>query len=306
MKKDITNKIVNTLEQNCLYEDEDLAFRLPACNNIDAFFDKYKKNNSRVHNFPKNITRDHYGYIELDEMPFLVSNVPSDGHSKAFWILLQNGSKILLKEDEYYNQMLELMYMELCNQLNMPCAKYDVAKFENKTYIASQSFLKQDEFLVDVYNFDKKRELLEIDYLIKRAFKYKDEERMLKTVFIDTLTNNKDRFSHNFTMISNGKGLKPSPLYDNGGCCDAVDKAIYQLPSYEYDNTHDYVFYGILKSGIISDWIKDGIKNINVEKIAEELQKKKGIIPDGSIFVDFNNAINENLDSIKCLIKKDF
>lgn len=296
-------KVIKTLEKNLLYEDPAYTHLDIDANMEEDFFKKYKFKDDGKNNFPRKISRDNYGNILLDEIPYLVSNLPSDGNFESHWVLLSNGSKILVKEIDYCMQLFELMFKGLCDQLGIACAEYDLVKTD-KVYLASQSFLKTNEFLFDYYEFTGKAELkiikskikkLEINDLVEKAKRINDTDRMLKTIFIDTITNHYDRFPYNYKIIKNNFGYFSSPLFDNGGCCESIEKFLYQRVSHNDSIEKEDILYKLLTYKEFFDWFIQNVDNINIEQIAENIYKRKHIYVDSCIYEDFDKTVSDGL-----------
>lgn len=297
------NKVIKVLEENRLFDDcENKIF----INKPNEFFDNYKLNYSSKHFIPNNATRKD-GAILLDEIPYIVSDLNNnEGHTYGFWILLCNGSKLFLKEEPYQYLELELVFKELCKQLNIPCANYELVKMNDKYYTASLSFLKQDEFLFDYYDlerilraiernpFPEDTQKIEIDELLKKSYEVKNNVHLLKTIFIDTLTNNKDRFPHNYKLIKTRSGFKNAPLFDNGGCLNKIHKNIFQMPSYNGRIDNESIYFRLLQDDNIRNYMIDNITKIKPEKIASNIYSDKKLIISDITYTDFDAVISEN------------
>ncbi|MEG2351297.1 MAG: hypothetical protein RSA10_01070 [Bacilli bacterium] len=308
--------IVKTLTENNLFENYKKTATRCDINLENDFFNSYHFNASSKHYFDKNIERDRDGFIKLDETPFIISNKKnSGGHSNGFWILLNNGSKVFLKEDNLDNAFLELMFMYLAKNLNISCANYDIVTFKNKLYIASLSFLNQKESLNDYYNLEsifRSQHLnpypeivqkIEIKDMIKKANVINHASFLRKTIFIDTLTNNRDRFPHNFKVITNDKKTRICPLFDNGGCCDFVEKNFFQMVSSNGLLDIESVFMELLNDGDFNNWIYKVLNKLNVDDLLEKIYNEKKIIINHNTYNYFKKTISNNKDILNDTIK---
>ena len=72
------DKIIKILEENRLYEDKP---DLIETNKINDFFKNYKLNKSSNNPLPSTIKRNKDGFLILDNEPFIVSDLKTDGHN---------------------------------------------------------------------------------------------------------------------------------------------------------------------------------------------------------------------------------
>lgn len=300
------SKVIDILKSNRLY-DESYNRNEIAGNKIDTFLDTYKYNPTKKHFYPKNITRDKNGNILLDEIPYIVSNIYVNGDNKPFWIILNNGSKILIKDVSNETIELELLIMYFLKELDMSCAKYDRVLLNGKTYISSNSFLRNSEEI----NFVLPVPGRNIEQNIEITRKYNAYIFYLKTVLIDRLYGNIDRHA-NFGIITgthmHGNPAPPriTPLFDNG------DKSLFReyehdqlFPGINGDDSMDTVISYLLNYEFIEFFIKDKLKNMSLEKCASLLEKEKGIVVSNDVesaykklehfFKDSENEVNDAL-----------
>ena len=97
------DKIKTILKANHLFDENnnresfDVSF-----NRLDEFYDTYKQNHTNKQSIPE-VKRDKNGRIILEEIPFVVSNLEKENIN---WLLLNNGTKLLLKKNRDTNEMI--------------------------------------------------------------------------------------------------------------------------------------------------------------------------------------------------------
>lgn len=289
------DKIIKVLEENRMYNDYNN--KIEFFNEIE-FFKNYKLNKTSIHKIPSYIKRNKDGLLMLDDTTFIKNTFSeSEGHNNAYWLLLDNGSKILLKDVEYDEICMELLFMEFANAINIPNAKYDVATLNGKTYLASICFTSVDDLLFDYYDLKGKPEINIVD-LIKKAKKINQEEFIKKMLIIDLLTNNKDRFPNNLRAIIRNKNYIICPLFDNG-LCTLGKKNFYTLPSYKNStNTKDIISF-LLEDKNINNWYLNTVLNVDVSNLKERLMKNKKFFIDDSI----NDLFCKTIENTKELVR---
>lgn len=295
------NLIVKTLEENRLFEDN---YDEIISNNLNKFFENYKLNKSNNNPLPQNLKRDDNGFIILDNEPFIISNLKTDGHNENQWILFNNGSRALLKNIYYDEICMELLFQELANVLNIPCAKYDVVTLDGNPFLISQSFLSLDEYLFDYYNVEYKT-FIDIETLIEDSKKIDQEKHVRKTIFIDLLTNHIDRFPHNFKVIIHNGNKKISPLYDNGLCCIGHKyKRSFVLLWYKDSIEPSDIIEFLISDKDFNDWVLKYINYINPTYFEDKIKQEKGIYIDDEMKELFTKNVKENQNLVKEILKK--
>lgn len=304
------SEIIKILEKNRLYDDRsDIEI---SSNLLNVFLKTYKHNETNFNFLPNSITRDNNGYIDLSRIPFISSNNKEEGHTNKFWILLNNGSRILLKETKNIKSAeLELLFDELANELNIPVASYDIGKISNTLYLISSSFLQSNEFLFDKYQFKKhkikneKIELYEIKKLLEKIDNLSLRNHLYKTLFIDRFTDNFDRIPNNLKIIMPSKNTRICPLYDNDKCCDKdfEKKKLYMVFSNEGKYDSENIFKFLLDNKEFSEYINNTKRNVNIDKLCTNIYNNKNILISSESINDFSNTINENEYHLKETIK---
>lgn len=146
------------------------------------------------------------------------------------WFETKNGDALFKTCDLFsYSDMRmlnEVLCYRLCESLNIPCAKYEPAYFNNaqKTKgILSYNFLKPNQKLISLKTFletDDFKSFVEIMSALKakQGFYNLDlnqiQENLYKMMIFDLLTYQTDRHLQNISLVT-GKEMKLSPLYDN-------------------------------------------------------------------------------------------
>ena len=243
--------------------------------------------------------RNKDGLIILDDKPFIINDAVTDGHNKAQFIVLTNGSRILLKEVEKDEMYMELLFKELADFLNIPCASYDIVTLNNHEYLASNSFLDIDDLLFDYYKlYEYKNQIkysnieINIKNLISKSNEINQTEFLLKAIFIDILTKNNDRFPNNFRAILRNNNMDICPLFDNGLCgLNRKYHAAY-LTYNNRQNTYDILNY-IMSYKALKDWINKLLPFIDCDTLKDNIYRKKGIYIDDKTSKIFANNVTE-------------
>lgn len=287
-------KIIKILEENRLYDDCPIYVKV---NKKDDFLKNYKINNTSYNPLPSNIKRNNDGYILLSELPFIISDLDTNTRRKAFWILLDNGSRFFIKTEDDDEMENELLFKELAKILNIPCANYDIAILGDKTYTISNSFLGIDDFIFDYYELNKyqHQEYVDIDKLLDKAKEINQDLFLRKTLVIDGLVKNVDRFPKNFrTIINNGQNII-CPLFDNGLRVKALVTEPYINNSSNFNTIIEY----LMQDNNFKNWIYNYIINKDIPDIRQIIQNEKNIYIDDKTYDSFLTYLNEGKAIIK-------
>lgn len=281
----------NILKENKIYNDY-LPNSEILVNKPDVFFSNYKLNNTNINNFPTNITRDSNGAIILDEIPFIKENYPD---TDLFWVVLDNGSRILIKYTSQDKIEQEIFITQLLKELKIKCAEYDKVKLNGKSYLASLSFLAPNEKIVT------NEEILSIDEGFNASLKNNSELHYLKTIFADRLYGNRDRFPNNYGMIhSYNNPDRICPLFDSGDFCFSKISDS-RFPKINGKNDLDIVMNYLLSNNEIMNWVENIMTNVNLNKIYTQLIENKIRLSETTYenfkfyFKDVENIINDEL-----------
>lgn len=292
------NKIIKILKQNHLY-DETRALKIRDCNKLSEFLDTYKINHTNKQKLPNNITRDENGRIILDEIPFIPSNKKVDGRHKNTWIILNNGTKLFIKNDRkhYYNEC-ELIIMYFLKSLNINCANYDIATFKNNELLISPSFLRNGEEIIKPFE-----EIPKLNEGYETLKAHNSEIHFLKTCFADRIYGNIDRFPLNFGIITGGKICNRNaqdricPLFDNFddnstffreekyGFFPYLDKNILSC--------NEFINY-LLEYEEIMHWVNGPLRETNLYNVVQKLCKEKNIYVDDETYSKFQNFFKDS------------
>ncbi len=279
--------IRKVLDENKMLENNFLQ-----SNKMQEFKKTYKLNVSNKNCFPKNIKRNKDGYIILDDIPFIMTNTENkDGHNNTYWLILENGSRILLKEVLYTEIMSELLFKELAKKLDVQSANYDVGILNNKIYLISPSFLRIGEKLVDYYNLSFNNYEVDVKELTDKAKKIKQDLFIRKMLTIDMLSENEDRFPNNFRTIQSKKNIRICPLYDNG-LAKGTFKFNTIIPSVNGNTDPVDVFSYLMKNEEYKLWVLNKILNKNLYSLNEVIKLEKGIYIDEEITKSFEESID--------------
>lgn len=292
----INDKIVNIVSKNKMINTGNNNVEV---NKEDEFLLNYTFNPSHIHKIPDNIKRNTDGFLKLDNTPFIFNNYSSDGHNEAFWLLLANGSKIFLKKVPYKEICIELLFQELANSLFVPSAKYDVVIINNEIYLASPNFIGDKDLITDYYDINEKC-YVDIEELIEQAKKIKQEQYVKKMLTIDLLTDNKDRFPHNFKAIIREEKYVICPLFDNGLCgkYGKNNKRIIIPPAYKGSTDINDIISPLSHDKTLRKWYENIVLKQDASLFKNEIYRKKGICIDQ----DINDMFIENVNNGQSLI----
>ena len=142
------DKIKTILKANHLFDENnnresfDVSF-----NRLDEFYGTYKQNHTNKQSIPE-VKRDKNGRIILEEIPFVVSNLEKENIN---WLLLNNGTKLLLKKNRDTNEndfevlisynggkLKKVKYTKgyITNLvLDDTLCKYEIRKIDDKNYL---------------------------------------------------------------------------------------------------------------------------------------------------------------------------
>lgn len=301
-------RITNVLTNNNLY-DEKKKVDIKCCNKVDEFFETYKYNGSSKQHFPKNIARDDTGKILLNEIPFIVSNQSVLDKEDLKWIILNNGTRLLIKQRDYsqyeiYNE-LEIIIMYFLKSINISCANYDIGLLDGKEVLITPSFLTPNEKIV---TFDNPYNIKEFYEFLKQ---YNMQIHYLKTIFSGKMYGDVDRFPRNFGRIDgiNKKGKivhRNCPLFDNAEKNAILKREEPYLNNVYIDSEEnfkaDVIFNYLLTYEEIMNWVKTTICKVNLDQIIEKIKVDKNIIISNeayskinSFFKDRESIINDEL-----------
>lgn len=286
-------KIIKTLEENRLYNDN---YHEVYINKIQDFFDSYHVNKSSKNKLPKSVKRNKDGFLILDNEPYIISDLIPDGHSEAFWMLLSNGSRILLKEADYEEIQNELLFKYLCKWLDIPCANNDVALFEGNVYLLSPSFLSLNEFLLDYYEVKKKKSI-DVKELTEKAKQINQDSFVRKTLLVDMLTDNQDRFPNNFKVISGNDKTRICPLYDNGMLRQCKKWSYVTLFVGESQDNYDIISY-LIGSPEFKSWCLNKLISKSYPSLKKQIYADKGIYVDDALSNAFDKDVKDGISLV--------
>lgn len=287
-------KIKEILILNNLY-DQNKPIDIEKSNNIETFFQTYhtdpEKKKGKI--LTEKAERDENGFIILENLPFLYSNKIASNPTNN-WILLNNGAKVLIKQQEKIIEN-ELLIMYFLKSLNVSCANYEPVLLNGKKCLATPSFLKPGEEII--MPFTNNTNNIELTY--EEAKKYRNDIHYLKTIFTDRIYGNVDRGSNNYGIIE-GKNFnkrkqpKNCPLFDNGECIFRPR----QHPLFPHLNggsrdINETISY-LLTNEEIMHWVINPMKKTNLQTIAERLKREKGFIVSDITYNNFENYFKDS------------
>ena len=290
------DKIKTILKANHLFDENnnkesfDVKF-----NKLDEFYDTYKQNHTNKQSIPE-VKRDKEGSIVLEEIPFVVSNLEDENIN---WLLLNNGTKLLLKKNRLKEENdFEVLMTYFLKQLDMRHARYDVATFKDEEYLVSPSFLKNKEKII--LPFDKCPNIIEGYDKIKN---YGGESFFLKTCFVDRIYGNIDRFPKNFGIITgakiNGRNAQERlcPLYDNAAKNSVLVReekyGFFPYIDNEITSCQD-IFSYLLEYEEIMNFTGKQLRKSNIYKALCEMQKDKKITMNNDYYNKIQNFFKDS------------
>lgn len=290
------SKIISILEENRLFDDcKDEIYT----NKIADFFNNYKFNSTSSNPFPSYIKRNKDGYILLNDIPYIISDLETKTRKQSFWMLLDNGSRIFVKEAEEDEMENELLFQELCKTLNIPCANYDIALYNGDKFLVSNSFLAVNEIVYDYYKLEG-LDYVEIDDILFYANEINQGMHFKQTLTIDGLTKNVDRFPHNFkSILTEEHKNRICPLFDNG----LRDKFRITMPFIGNSASYNSILEYIMQDEKYKNWIKSYILDKKIPNVKDIIFRKKGIYIDKNNYDKFKTDLTEGKKLIKQVYK---
>lgn len=291
------DKIKTILKANHLYDKdnkklEDFDITL---NKLDEFYDTYKQNHTNKQSIPE-VKRDKEGRIILEEIPFIVSNTKE---LYINWLLLNNGTKLLIKENRLKEENdFEILMSYFLKQLDMKHARYDVATYKDKEYLVSPSFLRNGEKINLTF---EKHPNIKNGY--NKMKEYNGETFFLKTCFIDRIYGNIDRFPCNFGVITgakiNGKNAQTRlcPLFDNVDLNSVLVReekyGFFPYINNKISSCQD-IFSYLLEYEEIMNFTNKQLRKSNIYKALCEMEKDKKITMDNDWYNEIQNFFKDS------------
>lgn len=216
-------------------------------------------------------------------------------------------------ESKNYRMINELVCNKLANQLNIPCAEYEPATYEEDTGLVTYNVAKHHEKLInsgELYRYNIKENSYEefdnlIDYYKDRdIYNINKKQVMLdiyKIMVFDALTMQQDRHLYNIHFIIDklDNSLKVAPLIDNEFAFSG--KTFNSFLKYEREMNQTYMVKTAYKDAFTiaaKNYEKkfaldiDYVKNVeNLVKMAKDNEVRKKILLDYVNNFDINSAI---------------
>ena len=282
-------EIIKILQENNLYEENEKEIIV---NKKEDFLRNYKINKGSKNKFPKHLKRNLAGFLVLDDEPFIISNKHINNSESCFWILLTNGSRILLKDCSFKEMEKELLFKELCKELDVSCANYDIILMNGKTYLARPSFLSLNEYLYNYYGLTDNTQI-DLRKLIHDSKAIRQDFFVSKMLMIDILAQNKNRFPDNFRVIKSPNQMKICPLFNNGIQKDTSNNNIVIHGFYQNSEIIEY----LMQDEIFKEWCFSKIisRSKPIPNFRETLLTEKGI------YVDKHDSFRANIEDGRVL-----
>ena len=290
------DKIKTILKANHLFDENnnresfDVSF-----NRLDEFYDTYKQNHTNKQSIPE-VKRDKNGRIILEEIPFVVSNLEKENIN---WLLLNNGTKLLLKKNRDTNENdFEVLISYFLKHLDIKHAKYDVATFNGKEYLVTPSFLRNKEKVN--LPFDECPNIIEGYNKMK---KYGGETFFLKTCFVDRIYGNigPNRLV-NIKLTGakiNGKNSQTRlcPLFDNVDLNSVLVReekyGFFPYINNKITSCQD-IFSYLLEYEEIMNFTNKQLRKSNIYKALCEIEKEKNIIMNNDCYNEIQNFFKDS------------
>ena len=200
----------------------------------------------------------------------------SEGINTLFW-LIDNDKKFLFKRVNAFdlNKWGDLIVMELAKEVGIDCAIYRPAVFNGETGFITESFLKNNEKLInakelmdleiknnfsdkitnkikklcsqsnsrwrpDIYmslnNYVDMIEIIDSNIFLSDLEKERIKISLKKLLCFDLITLQSDRHPENYGIIKKDNGYEFSPLYDNDASfCLGSKNILKKIEKYIYD-----------------------------------------------------------------------
>ena len=200
----------------------------------------------------------------------------SEGINTLFW-LKDNDKKFLFKRVDAFdlNKWGDLIVMELAKEVGIDCAIYRPAVFNGETGFITESFLKNNEKLInakelmdleiknnfsdkitnkikklcsqsnsrwrpDIYmslnNYVDMIEIIDTNIFLSDLEKERIKISLKKLLCFDLITLQSDRHPENYGIIKKDNGYEFSPLYDNDASfCLGSKNILKKIEKYIYD-----------------------------------------------------------------------
>lgn len=200
----------------------------------------------------------------------------SEGINTLFW-LIDNDKKFLFKRVNAFdlNKWGDLIVMELAKEVGIDCAIYRPAVFNGETGFITESFLKNNEKLInakelmdleiknnfsdkitnkikklcsqsnsrwrpDIYmslnNYVDMIEIIDTNIFLSDLEKERIKISLKKLLCFDLITLQSDRHPENYGIIKKDNGYEFSPLYDNDASfCLGSKNILKKIEKYIYD-----------------------------------------------------------------------
>ena len=159
----------------------------------------------------------------------------STGTYGDYWFKTPKGKALFKTFYGYGNEIRnirmynELLCCELCKQIDMPCAEYETAYYEEDNGVITYNILKQGEKLMSLDDFayatpdgEINLEIMNqvFDEYIETGSKINKKQEILnlyRIAVFDYLTMQTDRNDRNISMVYNSRknSFKVAPLFDN-------------------------------------------------------------------------------------------
>lgn len=282
-------EIIKILQENNLYEANEKEIIV---NKKDEFLRNYRINKGSKNRFPNHLKRNQAGFLSLDDEPFIISNKKVNNSDDSFWILLANGSRILLKDCLFKEMETELLFKELCKELDIACANYDIFLINGKTYLARPSFLSLNEYLYNYYHLTDNTHI-DLRKLIHDSKAIRQDVFVRKMLMIDILVKNENRFPDNFRVIKSPNEMKICPLFNNGIKCENSN---LRLVVHGFSKNSEIIEY-LMQDEVFKQWCFKKIisRPKPMPNFKETLSNEKGI------YVDKNEKFRSNIEDGRVL-----
>lgn len=167
-------------------------------------------------------------------------DVIGSGSNNKIWLVKENliGVFKYPKTKDTTEHFSEKLASDICQLINIPCAKIDIAKYKESIGCISYLINNNEEDLVEGIHYINKKyegftpnnskdiisnEYYSLEMLLNSVKELNIEKNIIQMCLVDFIIGNSDRHQNNWAIIENkiNNSIKFSPLYDNGSslCC---------------------------------------------------------------------------------------
>lgn len=235
------------------------------------------------------------GIIQFDEVPITI---------KGDNLTLPSKTVLKVKECSLSEAQREVIFDYFLGYLQIERGNYEIGEFKGKILSVHTKTLGSEETLVDPLN------LIEADKVdLKKASrdlkaKPSIKNYLYKTILIDIIFNNKNRFPNGFMQIKKDGKTKNMPLLNNGGCCGAYVNNDSVMPFINGSFDELLIIDYVLNDTKVLNWLINKFGQLNLRRIIKELKSARNLIISSETVSDFNTTFTDSELMINEVLKK--